>query len=225
MRILIVEDDEKTTQYLSAGLEQEGHVSDCVGSGTEGLELALSRQYDVMVIDRMLPILDGLTLVRTLRSQRIWTPALFLTSVSGVDDRVEGLEAGADDYLLKPFAFSELLARLNAIGRRASQPIEQSRLRVGDLEMDILRRTVARAGMTIELQPQEFKVLEYLMRNPGRVITKTMLLERVWDFHFDPRTNVVEVHISRLRAKVDKPFASEMINTIRGAGYVIAPAP
>jgi two-component system, OmpR family, response regulator len=225
MRILIVEDDERTSQYLSTGLEQEGHVTDSVGSGTEGLELALSRQYEVMVIDRMLPILDGLTLVRTLRSARIWTPALFLTSVSGVDDRVEGLEAGADDYLLKPFAFSELLARLNAIGRRGSQPIEQSSLKVGDLEMDLLRRTVARAGVTIELQPQEFKVLEYLMRNPGRVITKTMLLERVWDFHFDPRTNVVEVHISRLRAKVDKPFASEMINTIRGAGYIIAPAP
>jgi two-component system OmpR family response regulator len=224
MKILIVEDDEKTLRYLATGLEQEGHLNDCVQSGTDGLELALSRVYDVMVIDRMLPILDGLTLVRTLRAKRIWTPVLFLTSVSGVDDRVEGLEAGADDYLLKPFAFSELLARLNAIARRGSLPTEQVSLKVGDLEMDLLRRTVSRGGVPIELQPQEFRVLEYLMRNPGRVVTKTMLLERVWEFHFDPRTNVVEVHISRLRAKIDKPFAGEMINTIRGAGYSIAPA-
>jgi two-component system OmpR family response regulator len=224
MRVLIVEDDEKTLQYLASGLAQEGHLTDCVQSGTDGLELALSRVYDVMVIDRMLPILDGLTLVRTLRSKQNWTPVLFLTSISGVDDRVEGLEAGADDYLLKPFAFSELLARLNAIGRRGSAPAEQVNLKVGDLEMDLLRRTVSRGGVPIELQPQEFRVLEYLMRNPGRVVTKTMLLERVWEFHFDPRTNVVEVHISRLRAKVDKPFAGEMINTVRGAGYLIAPA-
>jgi two-component system OmpR family response regulator len=224
MRILVVEDDEKTLHYLTTGLEQEGHVTDGVQSGTDGLELALSRSYDVLVVDRMLPILDGLTLVRTLRTKRIWTPVLFLTSVGGVDDRVEGLEAGADDYLLKPFAFSELLARLNAIGRRSTTPIEQVSLKVGDLEMDLLRRTVSRAGVPIDLQPQEFRVLEYLMRNPGRVVTKTMLLERVWEFHFDPRTNVVEVHISRLRAKVDKPFASEMINTIRGAGYLIAAA-
>jgi two-component system OmpR family response regulator len=224
MRILVVEDDEKTLRYLATGMEQEGHLTDCVQSGTEGLELALSRPYDAMVIDRMLPILDGLTLVRTLRSKRIWTPVLILTSVSGVDDRVEGLEAGADDYLLKPFAFSELLARLNAIGRRSSGPTEQVNLKVGDLEMDVLKRTVTRAGVSIDLQPQEFRVLEYLMRNPSRVVTKTMLLERVWEFHFDPHTNVVEVHISRLRAKVDKPFAGEMINTIRGAGYLIAPA-
>src|SRR5262249_30899933 len=175
-------------------------------------------------IDRMLPILDGLTLVRTLRSKRIWTPVLLLTSLSGVDDRVEGLEAGADDYLLQPFALSELLAPLNALGRRASAPIERGHLEVGDLEMDVLRRTVSRGGVPIELQPQEFRVLEYLMRNTGRVVTKTMLLERVWEFHFDPHTNVVEVHISRLRAKVDKPFAGEMINTIRGAGDLIAPA-
>lgn len=220
MKILVIEDDAQTASYVEKGLRQEGHDVDRCANGPNGLELALTRDYDVMVVDRMLPGLDGLSIVRALRAARRDTPVLFLTSIGGVDDRVEGLEAGGDDYLLKPFAFSELMARLNALGRRrAPSKREETVLKVGDLEMNLIARTVTRDGQTIELQPREFRLLEYLMRNRDRVLTRTMLLERVWDFHFDPKTNVVETHISRLRSKVDKPFAAEMIRTVRGAGY------
>ncbi|MCB8840529.1 response regulator transcription factor [Aurantimonas sp. VKM B-3413] len=221
MKILLIEDDRSTADYVAGGLSEDGHDLDHAVSGPTGLELACTREYDVMVIDRMLPGLDGLSVVRALRSGGKDTPVIFLTSVSGIDDRVEGLEAGGDDYLVKPFAFSELLARIHALGRRAPGRKEETVLKVGDLEMNLIARTVSRAGKPIELQPREFRLLEYMMRNRGRVLTRTMLLERVWDFHFDPKTNVVETHVSRLRAKVDKPFPTEMIRTVRSAGYVL----
>ncbi|WP_019994976.1 response regulator transcription factor [Aureimonas ureilytica] len=221
MKVLVIEDDKATADYVGGGLREEGHELDHAPDGPTGLELACSRPYDVLVVDRMLPRLDGLSLVRALRSAGQTVPILFLTSVGGIDDRVEGLEAGADDYLLKPFAFSELMARLNALMRRAPTRREETALVVGDLRMNLLARTVTRAGVAIELQPREFRLLEYLMRNRGRVMTRTMLLERVWEFHFDPKTNVVETHVSRLRAKIDRPFASEMIRTVRGSGYVL----
>ena len=225
MKILVIEDDRQTADYIVGGLAEEGHDLDHSASGPNGLELACTRDYDVMIVDRMLPGLDGLSIVRALRSSGRDTPVLFLTAVGGVDDRVEGFEAGGDDYLLKPFAFSELMARVNALGRRSPSRKEETVLKVGGLEMNLIARTVVREGVPIELQPREFRLLEYLMRNRGRVLTRTMLLERVWDFHFDPKTNVVETHVSRLRSKVDKPFDKEMIRTIRGAGYSLnAPA-
>jgi two-component system, OmpR family, response regulator len=225
MKILLIEDDRETADYVVNGLTEEGHNLDHVASGMAGLELACTRDYDVAVVDRMLPGLDGLSIVRALRSSGRQTPVLFLTSVGGVDDRVDGLEAGGDDYLLKPFAFSELAARVNALGRRSPMRSEETVLRVGDLEMNLIARTVRRGGEVIDLQPREFKLLEYLMRNRGRVLTRTMLLERVWDFHFDPKTNVVETHVSRLRSKVDRPFEKEMIRTVRGSGYVLNAPP
>jgi two-component system OmpR family response regulator len=223
VKILVVEDDAETAAYLARGLREAGHVVDVAPDGQEGLFLGTSGgPYDVMVVDRMLPKLDGLSLVRALRAAKVATPALFLTARAGVGDRVEGLEAGGDDYLAKPFAFAELLARVNALARRPPpREGEPTLLRVGDLEMDLIRRTVARAGQRIELQPREFRLLEYLMRRPGEVVTRTMLLEGVWDFHFDPRTSVVETHVSRLRAKLDRGFGKELIHTVRGAGYVI----
>ena len=226
MKILVVEDDNETAEYIHRGLSEAGHLVDRAADGREGLILASGGGYDALVVDRMLPKLDGLGLVRALRAAGVKTPALFLTARAGVGDRVEGLEAGGDDYLVKPFAFAELAARLNALARRPPlQGGEPTVLRVGDLEMDLLRRTVARAGRRIELQPREFRLLEYLMRRPGQVATRTMLLEGVWDFHFDPKTSVVETHISRLRAKVDRDFGPELIHTVRGAGYAIrAPA-
>lgn len=221
MRILLVEDDAETAAYIARGLEEAGHVVDRAGDGQDGLFLATGGGHDVMVVDRMLPKLDGMALVRAARAAGVTTPVLFLTARAGVGDRVEGLEAGADDYLAKPFAFAELLARINALARRPPLQKEVTVLRVGDLEMDLIRRSVTRAGRRIELQPREFRLLEYLMRREGQVVTRTMLLEGVWDFHFDPKTSVVETHISRLRAKVDKGFATELIHTVRGAGYVI----
>ena len=221
MKILLVEDDAETADYVAQGLTEAGHLVDRAADGREGLFMASGGGYDALVVDRMLPGLDGLGLVRALRAAGVKTPALFLTARGGVGDRVEGLEAGGDDYLPKPFAFAELAARLNALARRPPLQSEPTALRVGDLEMDLLRRTVARAGRRIELQPREFRLLEYLMRRAGRVVTRTMLLEGVWDFHFDPKTSVVETHISRLRAKVDKDAAQELIHTVRGAGYVI----
>ena len=222
MKILVVEDDAETADYVARGLTEAGHLVDRAADGREGLILASDGGYDALVVDRMLPKLDGLGLVRALRAAGVKTPALFLTARAGVGDRVEGLEAGGDDYLVKPFAFAELLARLNALARRPPlQGGEPTVLRVGDLEMDLLRRTVARAGKRIELQPREFRLLEYLMRRPGQVVTRTMLLEGVWDFHFDPKTSVVETHISRLRAKVDRDFGPELIRTVRGTGYAI----
>ncbi|MBO0663468.1 response regulator transcription factor [Jiella sp. MQZ9-1] len=221
MKVLVIEDDGATADYVVGGLKEEGHDADHALAGPTGLELACTRDYDAIVVDRMLPGLDGLSIVKALRSSGRDTPVIFLTSVSGLDDRVEGLEAGADDYLVKPFAFSELMARLNALARRSPLKREETVLKVGELEMNLIARTVKRGGHTIELQPREFRLLEYMMRNRGRVLTRTMLLERVWDFHFDPKTNVVETHVSRLRAKVDRPFEQEMIKTIRGSGYML----
>ncbi|HYZ34463.1 MAG TPA: response regulator transcription factor [Crenalkalicoccus sp.] len=221
MKILVVEDDAETLAYLARGLTEAGHLVDRATDGRDGLFLASDGGYDLLVVDRMLPKLDGLALVRSLRAAGVTTPALFLTARGGIGDRVEGLEAGADDYLVKPFAFAELIARVNALARRPPLQAEPTVLRVGPLEMDLLRRTVTREGRRIELQPREFRLLEYLMRRAGQVVTRTMLLEGVWDFHFDPRTSVVETHISRLRGKVDKGFDAELIHTVRGAGYVI----
>ncbi|MDC9832609.1 winged helix-turn-helix domain-containing protein [Rhizobium binxianense] len=219
MRILLIEDDTKTSDYIAKGFSEAGHVCDVVGDGRDGLFQAQREAYDVIVVDRMLPGLDGLAIVRSLRAAKVGTPALFLTSIGGVDDRVEGLEAGGDDYLVKPFAFSELMARVNALGRRPPVQEQKTVLKVADLELDLIRREARRAGQAIELQPREFTLLEVLMRGEGRVITKTMLLERVWDFHFDPKTSVVETHISRLRAKVDKPFQAQLLHTVRNTGY------
>ncbi|WP_316976839.1 winged helix-turn-helix domain-containing protein [Shumkonia mesophila] len=225
MKILVIEDDAATLEYVAAGLAEHGHVVDRAADGSEGLSLAVGEAYDVMVVDRRLPGVDGLSIVKAVRGAGVKTPVLFLTTMGSVNDRVEGLEAGGDDYLAKPFAFSELLARVHALARRPPLAAEQTALRVADLEMDLVRRTVSRGGRAIDLQPREFVLLEYLMRNAGRVVTRTMLLERVWDFHFDPKTSVVETHISRLRTKIDKPFEKDLIHTVRGAGYSLdAPA-
>lgn len=220
MKILLVEDDQQVAAYIAKGLREHGHVVDHADNGRDGLLLATSEPYDVMIVDRMLPHTDGLTLIKTVRAAGRKAAALFLTTMGGVDDRVEGLEAGADDYLVKPFAFAELLARVSALARRPPLT-ESTHLRVGDLELDLLTRTVTRAGKRLELLPQELKILEYLMRHAGQVATRTMLLEKVWDFHFDPKTNIVETHISRLRSKIDKGFDKPLLHTIRGAGYVI----
>jgi two-component system OmpR family response regulator len=221
MRVLVIEDDSETASYIRNGLTEEGHTVDIVADGRDGLVQASAEDYDVVIVDRMLPGLDGLSLVRILRGAGKQTPVLYLTSLGGVDDRVKGLEAGGDDYVSKPFSFAELLARVNALGRRSPMKGEETVLRISDLELDLIRRVVRRAGEVIDLQPREFRLLEVLMRNKGKVLTRTMLLERVWDFHFDPKTSVVETHISRLRAKIDKPFQTELILTVRGAGYSI----
>ena len=225
MKVLVIEDDKDTGAYVKKGLEQHGHVVDLAPNGRDGLFLAAGEKYDVMVVDRMLPGLDGLNVVKTIRGAGVKTPVLFLTTMSGVDDRVEGLEAGGDDYLVKPFAFAELLARVHALARRPAMMSVETVLRVGDLEMDLIKRSVTRGNHPIELQPREFLLLEYLMRHADRLVTRTMLLENVWDFHFDPKTNIVETHISRLRAKVDRGHSIELIHTIRGSGYCLrAPA-
>jgi two-component system OmpR family response regulator len=219
MRILVVEDDKRTSDYVTKGFIEAGHVADVLADGRDALAHATHEPYDVMVVDRMLPGLDGLSLVKALRATGVHTPVLFLTAIGGVDDRVDGLEAGGDDYLVKPFAFSELMARLNALARRPPAQAEKTKLTVSDLELDVVRRTCRRAGQSIDLLPREFSLLEYLIRNEGRVITRTMLLERVWEFHFDPQTSVVETHISRLRAKIDKPFDKPLLHTVRNTGY------
>lgn len=223
MRILVIEDDSDTANYIASGLKEVGHAVDCVTTGTEGLLRAGGGGYDVIVVDRMLPGVDGLGVVRTMRAAGVQTPVLFLTTLGGLDDRVAGLNAGGDDYLGKPFAFSELAARVAALGRRPRGGGERTAasLRVGDLEMDLLGRRVRRAGRPIELVPREFQILEYLMRNAGQVVTRTMLLEHVWDFHFDPQTTLVETHMSRLRAKIDKDFERPLLHTVRGAGYCL----
>lgn len=221
MKILLIEDDDQTATYVARGLREHGHVVEHAANGRNGLFLATGGGHDVMVVDRMLPAVDGLTIVKTLRGAGIRTPVLLLTTLGGVNDRVDGLEAGADDYLTKPFAFAELLARVNALARRPPMAGEATTIRIGDLELDRLRRTVTRAGQRIELQPQEFRLLEYLMRHAGQVVTRTMLLENVWEFHFDPHTSVVETHISRLRNKVDRDFDGELIHTVRGSGYTL----
>lgn len=219
MRILVVEDDPETADYITTSLRAEGHTVNHCDNGKDGFLNALDNDYDVMVFDRMLPGLDGLTLIKSVRGAGNETPIMFLSAMDGIDDRVEGLKAGSDDYLIKPFSYQELSARLAALVRRPPLKAEETVLSVADLEMNLVRRTVSRGGRLIDLQPREFSLLEYLMRNADRVLTRTMLLEAVWDFHFDPKTSVVETHISRLRNKIDKPFAQELIHTIRGAGY------
>lgn len=219
MRLLLVEDDTQMADYAAKGFTQAGHVVDVLADGKQAMIQCLQAEYDVMIFDRMLPGMDGLSLVKSVRASGNKTPVLFLTAISGVDDRVEGLEAGADDYLTKPFAFSELMARVNALFRRPATSKEDTELTVADLQLNLLSRTATRANTKIELQPREFVLLEVLMRNSGRVVSKTMLLEQVWDFHFDPQTSVVETHISRLRRKIDKPFDVALLHTVRNLGY------
>jgi two-component system OmpR family response regulator len=225
MKLLIVEDDREGAAYLKKALTQAGHTVDLAGDGREGLLLAAGESYDVIVLDRMLPQMDGLAILRTIRASGVKTPVLLLTALGGIDDRVEGLEAGGDDYLVKPFAIAELTARVNALARRPPPQEVQTILHVADLRLDRLQRTVTRGGARIELQPREFQLLEYLMRHAGRVVTRTMLLESVWDYHFDPKTNIVETHVSRLRSKVDRGHAVELIQTVRGAGYRLREGP
>jgi len=221
LKILLIEDDGESADYVANGLREEGHLVARVATGTEGLISAMGNGFDLLIVDRMIPGLDGLNLVKSLRAAGHHAPVLFLTALGGVEDRVLGLNAGGDDYLVKPFAFSELVARVAALGRRPRTTAAETTLHVLDLELDLLARTVRRRGRLIELQPREFRLLEYLMRHAGQVVTRTMLLEHVWDIHFDPRTNVVDTHISRLRTKVDKGFEAGLIHTVRGAGYCV----
>lgn len=221
MKLLVVEDDRETAAYLAKGLVESGYTVDQASDGREGLFLATGGGYDAIILDRMLPGIDGLSLLGALRGAEIRTPALILSALGSVDDRVKGLRVGGDDYLVKPFAFSELLARIEALLRRGQMPTAATRLRVADLEMDLLARSVTRGGRPIELLPREFQLLECLMRNAGHVVTRTMLLETVWDYHFDPQTNVIDVHVSRLRQKIDKGFGRPLLHTVRGAGYCL----
>lgn len=221
MHILIIEDDAETAAWLTKGMREHGHATEHVGTGPEGLQRALTFGYDALIVDRMLPGLDGLTLVRRLRAAGNATPTLFLTALADVDDRVAGLRSGGDDYLAKPFAFAELLARVEVIGRRRGQVEPDMILRVADLEMDRLQRSVKRGGRAIVLQAREFRLLEYLMLHADQVVTRTMLLEQVWGYHFDPQTNVIDVHISRLRAKLDAGPSRPLLHTVRGAGYCL----
>jgi two-component system OmpR family response regulator len=221
MRLLVVEDDHEAADYLKKALRETGHVAELAHDGEEGLALAIDGEFDVLVVDRMLPKRDGLSLIAELRGRGNTTPVLILSALGQVDDRVTGLRAGGDDYLAKPYAFSELLARIEALARRGTPQAADTVYRVGDLELDRLSHSVARAGQEITLQPREFRLLEYLMRHAGQVVTRTMLLENVWDYHFDPQTNVIDVHVSRLRAKIDKGFGKPLLHTVRGAGYMI----
>jgi two-component system OmpR family response regulator len=218
MRILLIEDDKEAAAYLVKGLSESGHRVELAEHGRTGLEIARRDTFDAMIIDRMLPGIDGLSIIAALRAAKNQTPVLVLSALGDVDERVKGLRAGCDDYLGKPFAFSELLARLEALTRRTSA---ETRLQVGDLEIDLLSRSVTRATQPIELLPREFRLLEYLMRHAGHIVTRTMLLEKVWDHHFDPQTNVIDVHVSRLRQKIDKGFDSPLLHTVRGAGYTL----
>jgi len=225
MKLLLIEDDASAAAYLVKAFRELGHSVDHVLDGLDGYALAADGRYDVLIVDRMVPRMDGLTLIRALREQSNETPVLILSALGQVDDRVKGLRAGADDYLPKPYSFSELLARVEILSRRARiAPTEETVFRVADLELDRLSHRVTRAGIEIDLQPREFRLLEYLMRHAGQVVTRTMLLEQVWDYHFDPQTNVIDVHVSRLRAKIDKGHAIQLIHTVRGAGYTIREA-
>jgi len=222
MRLLLIEDDADVSRFIVKGLRESGHTVEHADNGRDGLFLAASENFDAIVLDRMLPGgMDGLKLLETLRATGNRTPVLFLSALAELDDRVKGLKAGGDDYLAKPFAYAELLARLEALARRGQSDAPTTKLRVADLEMDLLARTVRRAGRLIEVQPREFRLLEYLMRHAGQVVTRTMLLEAVWDYHFDPQTNVIDVHISRLRQKIDKDFGIPLIHTVRNAGYIM----
>lgn len=222
MRILLIEDDTEAASYLTKALKEAGHVAEHAADGEEGYFLATNDDYDVFIIDRMLPKRDGLSVISSLRAEKNETPVLILSALGEVDDRVEGLRSGGDDYLTKPYAFSELLARIEVlVKRRGNNSQDNTALKVADLELNRLSHAVTRAGTEINLQPREYRLLEYLMKNAGHVVTRTMLLENVWDYHFDPQTNVIDVHISRLRSKIDKGFSEPLLHTMRGAGYVL----
>jgi two-component system, OmpR family, response regulator len=221
MRVLVIEDDKDAATWLLKGLKESGHLADHAADGEQGLALSREGLHDVLIVDRMLPKLDGLSVIRSLRADGNTTPALILSALSDVDERVKGLRAGGDDYLAKPYSFSELLARVEGLSRRNTGAALETRLKACDLELDLLSREVTRAGKDIPLQPREFKLLEYLMRHAGHIVTRTMLLENVWDYHFDPQTNVIDVHVSRLRSKIDKGFDEPILQTVRGAGYMI----
>lgn len=221
MRVLLIEDDNSVAEYIAKGLRESGYNVEHAADGKTGLVKATTEDYDALIVDRMLPHVDGLTIIQTLRAANDSTPALILSALGEVDDRVKGLKAGGDDYLVKPFAFAELLARIEVIMRRHEAGTTVTKLKVADLEMDLLAHKVTRGGETFNLQPREYKLLEYLMRHAGQVVTRTMLLENVWDYHFDPQTNVIDVHISRLRQKIDKDFDKSLLNTVRGAGYML----
>ena len=221
MRVLVIEDDRETAQFLQRSLKENGHMADLAADGETGLAMAREPGWDVLIVDRMLPRLDGLSLISKLREEGVRTPVLILSALGEVDDRVKGLRAGGDDYLTKPYAYTELLARIEALSRRPRPEEQVTRYAIGDLTLDRLSHKVARAGQPIALQPREFRLLEYLMRNAGQVVTRTMLLQNVWDYYFDPQTNVIDVHISRLRSKIDKGFAKPLLHTVRGSGYMI----
>ncbi len=221
MKILLIEDDREAASYLIQALDEAGHVTHHAADGETGYAMAAGMDYDVLIVDRMLPKCDGLAVIQALRTEEIRTPALILSALGEVDDRVKGLRAGGDDYLTKPYAYTELLARIEALARRPAPEEQVTRYTIGDLALDRLSHKVTRGGQAIILQPREFRLLEYLMRNAGQVVTRTMLLENVWDYHFDPQTNVIDVHISRLRSKIDKGFTQPLLHTVRGAGYVI----
>jgi two-component system OmpR family response regulator len=221
MKLLLIEDDQRAADYVANGLRESGHSVDHAADGAEGLTLALASRYDVIVADRMLPYMDGLAVVQALRAQGVATPILILSALAKVDDRVKGLRAGGDDYLTKPFAFSELLARIEVLRRRAAVSEPATRLSVADVELDLVTRKVTRGGRPVNLTAREFRLLEYLMRHAGQVVTRTMLLESVWDLHFDPQTNVIDVHVSRLRHALDRKGAPPLIHTVRGSGYVL----
>jgi len=221
MQILVIEDDAETAAFIADGLGRRGHAVELAGNGDDGLERAGAGAHELLIVDRMLPGIEGRELVQQLRRRGVDVPVLFLTALGGVDDRVEGLECGGDDYMAKPFAMSELVARVHALGRRLSRSETSTRLCVADLELDLIERTVQRAGRPLALQPREFRLLEYLMRHAGEVVTRTMLLENVWQFRFEPKTSVVETHVSRLRVKVDREFSPELIHTVRGVGYCL----
>lgn len=221
MKILVVEDDRTAAQFLTKGLAEAGHVVDHARDGEAGLDMALGGSHDALIVDRMLPKRDGISMVEDLRRRGVETPVLFLSALGEVDQRIQGFEAGGDDYVVKPYALGELLARLAAVVRRRSPEAARPALRVGDLELDRRRRTATRAGRRIDLQPREFRLLEYLMENAGQAVTRTMLLENVWDYHFDPQTNVIDVHVSRLRAKIDRDFDEPLLHTVRGTGYMV----
>jgi two-component system OmpR family response regulator len=222
MHVLIIEDDAQTLAYIAKGFSESGHTCKAVNEGNDGLFHATNEVYDVVIIDRMLPHMDGISVLKKMRASDNQTPVLILSALGQVDDRVEGLRAGGDDYLTKPFAFTELLVRVEGLARRgAKQSVNQTTLSVQDLDMNLLTRKVTRAGQNIDLQSREFRLLEYILRRKGQIVTRTMLLEGVWDYHFDPQTNVIDVHISRLRSKIDKGFSCQIIKTVRNAGYII----
>jgi two-component system OmpR family response regulator len=221
MRVLVIEDDKETAGFLQKSLKESGHGAEVAGDGESGLALAREGGFDILIVDRMLPILDGLSIIKQLRAEGDRTPVLILSALGEVDDRVKGLRAGGDDYLTKPYAYTELLARIEALSRRHAPEEQATRYVVGDLVLDRLSHRVLRGGETILLQPREYRLLEYLMRHAGQVVTRTMLLENVWDYHFDPQTNVIDVHVSRLRAKIDKGHETALLHTVRGAGYMI----